>query len=220
MKVKDGYTNEKIIEMCKGVYWRHDLELGDVKITGMDRGQTWRSSILPKRYDGKAVIDIGCADGFYSFYAEQNGAKSVFAFDTVDWPAHKIAAEVLVNNVSFAQMSIYDLHTLISDKFDVAIFMGVIYHLKHPLLGIEQVVNIMNSGGEVYLESLVQVRKDNEGTWMEFLEDNRVNNDPTNWWNPTIDCVLAMMRVAGLTEVRLIDNKYYSNRAFFYGKKQ
>src|SRR3546814_7573965 len=48
----------------------------------------------------------------------------------------RLAAEVHGMDITFQQLSVYDVAAL-AEPFDIVIFMGVLYHLRHPLLALD-----------------------------------------------------------------------------------
>jgi tRNA (mo5U34)-methyltransferase len=93
--------------------------------------------------EGKTVLDIGCWDGFWSFYAERRGAKHVLATDdrTQNWAGSAgllLARELLNSKIETRlDVSIYDLSGL--GRFDVILCMGVWYHLVDAFHAFAQV---------------------------------------------------------------------------------
>ena len=93
---------------------------------------------LPADLTGKTVLDIGCNGGFYSIEMKRRGAARVLGIDfDEDYLAQaRFAAEVTGQDIEFRQMSVYDVGAL-GERFDLVIFMGVLYHLRHPLLALD-----------------------------------------------------------------------------------
>src|SRR5688572_4476279 len=125
--------------------WFHNLDLDGVQTApdhflGDYPQIKWRrfSAALPEDLRGKTVLDIGCNAGFYSIEMKRRGADRVVAidFDEQYLVQAKFAAEVLKVAVEFHKLSVYDVAKL-CEKFDVVIFMGVLYHLRHPLLALD-----------------------------------------------------------------------------------
>ena len=93
---------------------------------------------LPTDLTGKSVLDIGCNGGFYSLELKKRGASRVLAID-LDMRYLKqarFAAEVHGLDIEFRWMSVYDVGSL-GEKFDIVLFMGVLYHLRYPLLALD-----------------------------------------------------------------------------------
>jgi tRNA (mo5U34)-methyltransferase len=214
---RDAFLEEKVTE--PNMLWIQSFDFGSYPIRHIEEAQEWRDSILPKDYTGKTVIDIGCANGYYSVAASQLGAEKVVAID-VDMRNFELSRnfvfEVFENNVQFLNENVLNLVQWDSDQFDIAIFMGVIYHMKNPQAGIEAVAHVLKPSGEMYLETLI-LPGETEKVAL-FLEDSEINNDPSNWWQPSENCVMAMMRTAGLTDVVKLSN-YGTNRGYFFGRK-
>jgi tRNA (mo5U34)-methyltransferase len=123
----------------------------------------------------------------------------------------RFAAEVLGMEIEFRQLSVYDVAQL-REKFDLVIFMGVLYHLRHPLLALDLIRE--HVAGDLLLFQSMQRGSQEVGTltsdydfWetdvfdrpdfprMHFIE-KRYAHDPTNWWIPNRACVEAMLRSA------------------------
>lgn len=83
------------------------------------------------RVDAPAVLELFCADGFYSIYAVQHGAGSAHGIDTdaVEIDKARLAAKLLgVANATFAVADV-----LTSDaRAAVGICAGGLYHLTDP----------------------------------------------------------------------------------------
>src|SRR3954470_9251080 len=112
----------------RGVWTAPDHFLGDyphIKFRNF-------SHAIPAELHGKTVLDIGCNAGFYSIEMKRRGADRVVAvdFDEQYLAQAKFAAEVLDVDIEFQKLSVYDVAKL-GEKFDVVIFMGVLYDLRH-----------------------------------------------------------------------------------------
>src|SRR5581483_2642972 len=100
----------------------------------------WRrfSSVIPDSLEGKSVLDIGCNAGFYAMEMKRRGADRVLGLDTDDeyLEQARFAAGVKGLKIEFLKLSAYDVGQL-GEQFDLVIFMGVLYHLRHPLLALD-----------------------------------------------------------------------------------
>ena len=163
---------------------------------------------------GQRILDIGCNAGFYSFELAKRGAE-VTAIDIdprylrqAEWAAEQFE---LKGRIRFEQASVYDLSAS-TERFDVVWFLGVLYHLRHPLLALDilrevtdrqLVLQTMTMPGESVMETPADLRLDERTEltrhgWpcMAFIE-RELADDPTNWWAPNHACVEAMVRSAG-----------------------
>jgi tRNA (mo5U34)-methyltransferase len=201
--------------------WFHNLDLNGVPTApshflGDYPNVKWRrfSGIIPDRLDGKTVLDIGCNAGFYAMEMKRRGAERVLGLDTDDeyLEQARFAAEVNGLRIEFRKMSAYDVGQL-REKFDLVIFMGVLYHLRHPLLALDLIHE--HVAGDLLLfqsmqrgDSRVDSVDKNYDFWttdqfdspgypkLHFIE-NKYADDPTNWWVPNRACAEAMLRSAG-----------------------
>lgn len=103
---------------------------------------------------GESVIDIGCADGLFALRAEALGAGRIVAVDREEsrglreflLPWFESRIDYRVEN--FLKPARRDF-----SSFDVAIFAGVLYHLRYPMLGLKQVYDLLKPGGVLLLET-------------------------------------------------------------------
>jgi tRNA (mo5U34)-methyltransferase len=203
--------------------WFHNLHLPDGRQTAPEHplgdfpAFKWQQieASLPADLSGARALDIGCNAGFYSFQLAARGAE-VLGLDLDEhylrqgrWAAEQLDPE---GRVEFRQGSVYDLAE-IGERFDVVLFMGVLYHLRYPLLALDLVAEKV--AGSLVLQTLTlpgekptAAPADVEiGERRQLLEPGRpraafveheLAGDPTNWWVPDAACVEAMARSAGL----------------------
>ncbi|HEX2271727.1 MAG TPA: TIGR04290 family methyltransferase [Pyrinomonadaceae bacterium] len=201
--------------------WFHNLDLHGVKTApdhflGDYPNIKWQgfANALPKDLSGQTVLDVGCNAGFYSIQMKLRGADRVVAVDTNDsyLAQARFAAEVSGVEIEFHHLSVYQLRQL-REKFDLVLFLGVLYHLRHPLLALDLlhehtvkdvlVIQSMLRGSE----SVADVKSDYEFWEQQIFHDGRFpqmyfveqrfSGDPTNWWIPNRACLESMLRSAG-----------------------
>ncbi|MBS7700037.1 MULTISPECIES: TIGR04290 family methyltransferase [unclassified Chelatococcus] len=201
--------------------WFHNLDLAGVATApdhflGDYPRTKWKyfADSIPADLTGKSVLDIGCNGGFYSLEMKRRGASRVLGidYDVGYLNQARFAAEVAELDISFERLSVYDVAAL-GERFDVVLFMGVLYHLRHPLLALDlirehvmgelMVFQSMQRGSQA-----VAAVGENHNFWntalfedagfpkMHFIEQ-RYADDPTNWWLPNRACVEAMLRSSG-----------------------
>jgi tRNA (mo5U34)-methyltransferase len=201
--------------------WFHNLDLHGVRTApdhflGDYPALKWRcfSDSVPADLRGKSVLDIGCNAGFYAIEMKRRGADRVVGIDTdEDFLAQaRFAAEVSGAEIELRQLSVYDVG-LLGEKFDLVLFMGILYHLRHPLLALDLihehvaadllVFQSMQRGSEAVepLENDYSFSEtgifDRPGfPRLSFIEE-KYSSDETNWWVPNRACSEAMLRSAG-----------------------
>lgn len=150
------------------ITWYHEFDFGNglkARSTTDDvdyHRQVW--SFIERNLDkvdfrDKTVLDIGCWDGYWSFYAERQGARSVLATDdhSQNWSLNEgvfLAKELLGSSVEVNNnISVYKLETL-KRKFDIIMFLGVYYHLFDPFYALAQIRHCCHSDTIVLIEGV------------------------------------------------------------------
>ncbi len=194
----------------KGVRTAPDHFLGDYPAVKWSRF----AHCLPADLSGKTVLDIGCNAGFYAMEMKRRGAARVLGIDTDDTylAQARFAASVEALDIEFAKLSVYDVAAL-GERFDVVLFIGVFYHLRHPLLALDLVHEHVTRDLLAFqslqrgAEDVAAVAADYD-FWdqahfdapgypkLHFIEAS-YSDDATNWWAPNRACSLAMLRSAG-----------------------
>jgi tRNA (mo5U34)-methyltransferase len=180
--------------------WHQRFELAPGVFTPGVNDITWLldASSFPKDLTGLSVLDIGTTNGAMAFEAERRGSKDVTAVDISDenhYGFRKIA-DLLGSNVKFKQASVYELPEVLERTYDVIIFWGVLYHLRHPLLALDSLRRI--AAGTCYLESAIHSDDNKSGGHMaKFHRLDDLAGDGTNWWSPTVETTEAWCRSAG-----------------------
>jgi len=194
----------------QGVQTAPDHFLGDYPSTKWHNFQ----DAVPKDLTGMTVLDIGCNGGFYSIEMKRRGAKRVLGIDHDEGylAQARFASDVLGMDISFAKMSVYQV-AQIGERFDLVLFMGVFYHLRHPLLALDLLRQHVARDWFVFqsMQRGSRTKPDIEEDYpfwergifdqpgfpkMHFIE-NSYSHDPTNWWIPNRACAEACLRSAG-----------------------
>jgi tRNA (mo5U34)-methyltransferase len=201
--------------------WFHNLSLSGVQTApdhflGDYPAAKWQrfERALPKDLTGMTVLDIGCNGGFYSIQMKLRGASRVLGIDHDNdyLEQARFAAEVLNLDICFDLMSVYEVGQL-REHFDLVLFMGVFYHLRHPLLALDLIRHHVAKDWFIFQSMLRGSRTvpeiaenypfseravfDKRGFPKLHFIENSYSDDPTNWWIPNRACAEALLRSAG-----------------------
>ena len=191
--------------------WYHTIDLGNGIVTqGIDDTPVRLGQVqLPSSLRGKTVLDIGAWDGFFSFESERRGAARVVAADYYSWhgsgwgakAGFQLAREALGSKVEDVDIDVMDIAPERLGTFDIVLFLGVLYHLRHPLLAIEKIAAVTRE--MLILETVVDLVGLGRPA-MAFYPGRELNADPTNWWGPNQEAVIGMLKYAGFEEVQVV----------------
>lgn len=213
--------------------WFHNIDLHGVATApshflGDYPGVKWRrfAHAIPEDLTGKSVLDIGCNAGYYSIEMKRRGAARVLSLDSD--PGYlaqaRFAAEVSGFNIECRLMSVYDIGAL-RERFDIVLFLGVLYHLRHPLLALDLIHE--HAVRDVLIFQSMQRGSNrtkavatNYDFWtashfddpdypkLHFVE-HEYADDWTNWWIPNRACSEAMLRSAGFEIIARPEEEVY-----------
>jgi tRNA (mo5U34)-methyltransferase len=213
--------------------WFHNMTLRGVRTApehflGDYPSLKWRDfqHAIPSDLSGKTVLDVGCNGGFYSIEMKRRGASRVVGIDSdPQYLAQaRFAAEVCEADIEFHQLDVYNVAQL-NEQFDIVLFMGVLYHLRHPLLALDLLYQHVVKDVLVF-QSLLRGPREvtpiaenypfaetevfaTHGYPVMYFVEKRYADDPTNWWIPNRACAEAMLRSAGFVIVDHPEEEVY-----------
>jgi SAM-dependent methyltransferase len=158
---------------------------------------------LPPRLNGASLIDIGTTNGGGAFIAERRGAERVVAVDI--YPQDRFGFDrlsaALGARVTFQQGTIYQLPQILDDEqFDEVLFLGVLYHLRHPLLALDSLRRLTRH--HLYLETAIW--GDPSGPPMaRYFRRDELAGDSSNWFAPNLSCLIDWVESSGFVVDRV-----------------
>jgi tRNA (mo5U34)-methyltransferase len=196
------------------IRWFHHIDLGHGLVTPGegDCRAILKTLRLPDSLAGLTVLDIGAWDGFFSFECERRGAKRVLATDSVCWSGSgsgpgwgtkagfDLAKRALGSQVEELKIDVMDLTPERVGRFDLVLFLGVLYHLRHLLLGLERVAGVTAPGGCAVVETFLDLMGLRRPA-AAFYPGAELAKDPTNWWGPNPGAVEGLLHSAGFNRV-------------------
>jgi tRNA (mo5U34)-methyltransferase len=197
-------------------YWFLEIDLGNGIVTpgwSNPKQEKLPQFGLPDDMSGMRVLDIGCAEGFFSFEAERRGAREVIAIDAFPESIRRfnICRTALDSSVNGVLASVYDVDRARFGTFDLVMFFGVLYHLRHPLLALEKVAAV--TAGTLLLQTRTFKAPALANEPVARFYPNGVQSgppgapihDPSVFWEPNETCVREMLLHVGFSNIeRLI----------------
>lgn len=240
-KDKEDKIISKINELAP---WFHNIELANGIFTNpksdypLDRWKIVEPE-LPASLDNKICLDVGCSSGFFSFKLRGKGAKKVVGIDggeqALAIDQAKFAKDVLeMDRIDFRKLNVYDVDQL-NIQFDYTLFLGVFYHLRHPLLALDKLRKVTKEKmifqtitsrieekdkreEEYKLRPLefenLALRSDQfykSGYPKLYFVENMLDGDISNKWLPNVEGITAMLRSSGfkIEKIHTLDHEVF-----------
>lgn len=199
--------------------WWHEIEVAPGIVTPGDDSNRMKLPILdrigfPRDMRGLRALDLGCSDGFFSFEMEKRGAN-VVAVDFVpeEYTGFAVARKILDSSVEYRMDNVYNLAPESYGSFDIVLFMGVLYHLRNPLGGLDAIRAVIRDGGQMFVGTMMidEHFQLPDGTvtslaalnpvlnevpiWQAYPRDS-LNGDFTNTFAPNRQALIAALEEA------------------------
>jgi tRNA (mo5U34)-methyltransferase len=196
-----------IQDELKKINWFHQIDLGNgVTTPGVDDSKSKLDQVrLPADLSGKTVLDIGAWDGFFSFECERRGARRVVALDGGVWRVDSIgkagfefARQVLNSKVEDVEMEVSEISVDRLGRFDLVLFLGVLYHLPDPVGAFLKVASV--AAHDIIVETHVDLMEIATPA-MAFYPFEECAKDGSNWCGPNKAAVEAMLKLAGFQTI-------------------
>jgi tRNA (mo5U34)-methyltransferase len=170
--------------------WRSDL-----------KWQRLKNEIAPLRH--RAVLDVGCGNGYYALRMLGSGARLVIGIEpTLLYVCQFLAIQQLLS-VEFVHVLPLRIQELPPESraFDTTFSMGVLYHQRDPLEHMQQLSNTLRPGGELVMETLIL-----PGTESAIrVPDSRYARMRNIWHLPTVAALEDWLTQAGFCNIRTVD---------------
>jgi tRNA (mo5U34)-methyltransferase len=162
---------------------------------------------LAEDLKGKRILDIGPWDGYYTFEMERRGAE-VVAIDYADLDTFRELHRALNSQARYLRLDVYELDPAKIGTFDIVLCLGVLYHLKHPLLALEKICAVTRDvcivdtfviDGETWQQDIRSPLP-----YVEFYETDELGGQVDNWSGPTVTAVEALIRAAGFARADVL----------------
>ncbi len=207
-------------------FWYHRIELPGGVVTSGENPVDAAAYRVPADLTGLRVLDVGAWDGYWTFEALKRGAREAVAIDDFSdylghlkpedrhaWKSFDLCREALgysEERCKRIEISLYDItEEKLGGRFDLVFCFGTLYHLRHPLLGLDKLSSVCD--GQIIVESQTcddfsayrgGLGRGYPGKQMvaEFFPTNELAGNVTNWWAPTLTCLAGLTFAAGFTQ--------------------
>jgi tRNA (mo5U34)-methyltransferase len=217
---------ELIASRIKSINWFHRIDLGHGIVTPGDDDSPRKLAELrfPEDLRGKTFLDIGAFDGFFSFEAERRGATRVLATDSHVWQgkvpgkskAGFLVARALLNSkVEDMEIEPVNISPQTVGMWDVVLFAGVLYHMRHPMLVLERAASVTK---ELLIVETATDLEFMSRPAIAFYPGTELNRDETNWSGVNTPALEAMLRHCGFPHLTIVHTKPLYRRFLAAGK--
>jgi len=193
-------------------YWFHKIDLGSGLVTpGWSEPAVEKLPYfgLPEDLSGMRVLDIGCAEGYFSFEAERRGASEVIGIDSFPDSVRRfnICRDALGARAQAYLTNVYDLGRRGFGTFDLVLYYGVNYHLRNPILALERIFSVCSGTILMQSDSFEDPALGDRAASLFHpfgIESGPADNrqrDPTVFWVPNAACVRAMLEHVGFVDI-------------------
>jgi tRNA (mo5U34)-methyltransferase len=170
---------------------------------------------------GKTLLDVGANNGYFSVEASRRGAGRVLALERGGWDGAGFQQFDLVRRhlgpaIEAVYCDVMHLRSVALGTFDVVLFLGVLYHLRHPLYALEMLAETTRE--QLVVETHIDA-DDQPRPAMVFYPSDELAGDASNWWGPNVPCVCAMLRTVGFRRVEYSPHPRAPDRGFFHAFK-
>lgn len=218
------------IDLGNGIYTKTESVMGEPVDHPASPWQTI-GKLLPRDLTGKTLLDVGCNAGFYSVEAKRRGAERVLGVDGQRQHVRQglFVRKVLGLDVEFRRLNVYELSPRNVGQFDITLALGLLYHLKHPILALENLYRVTKE--LLVIETAIMPANQMPASFpysfgaaeatlhpLAYVENSPGAKEQVyNWFLPGVNALIAMLRNAGFAEVELVEEK--SDRAVVVCRK-
>jgi tRNA (mo5U34)-methyltransferase len=177
--------------------------------------------LLPRDLTGMTLLDVGCNAGFYAFEAKRRGATRVLGVDGQRQHVRQglFVRKALGLEVEFRRLNVYELSPRVVGQFDITLALGLLYHLKHPILALENLYRVTKE--LLVIETAIMPPAATPKSFaysfgamktilhpLAYVENPPESKEQVfNWFLPGVEALTALLRNAGFAEVELIEEK-------------
>ena len=218
--------NGELQDKVDGLAWYHSVDFGNgIVSNGRKDHKTCVAEVdVVFKHDisGKSVLDIGAWSGLFSFEASKRGASRVLSTDSFAWqklggkPGYDFAKKIIAPDVEELEVDIMDISADDIGHFEVVLFLGVLYHMRHPLLALDKVSSVCSE--HLIIETHMGCNHLSYPA-AEFYPKDELGDDPSNWWGFNRPAIVGMLEDVGFSKVEFVQHPispWSETRGFFH----
>jgi tRNA (mo5U34)-methyltransferase len=195
---------------------------------------------MPQRLDGLRVLDIAPWNGYFGFECLRRGAAELVSLgpDDPEVTGYNKTRDLLeIENCRYVRASVYDLSPEKHGQFDVVLFLGLIYHLRHPLLALDLIFDVALK--RLYVDSpiinnvifdktvtddqrekLLLAGKVMHELPLTYFTKGAETGDPYNWFMPNKLAFIHFIESAGFTKDSYFDDGGWASMSATKNKRE
>src|ERR1043165_5065169 len=226
-------TREEILSELERLQpWFHRIDLGGGLYTKTESvmgepldhpAGPWETigKCIPEDLTGKSVLDVGCNAGFYAVEAKRRGARRVLGVDGQRQHVRQavFVRKVLGLDIEYRRMNVYELTRRRVGEFDITLALGLIYHLKHLVLALENLYEVTRELLVVETAILPPERTPESFAHplgrdlmrlhpLAYVENPHAAKEQVfNWFLPGVEALTALLRNTGSDAVEVSEGK-------------
>lgn len=208
--IRDDLTEKQQVDLLSTLQTFHPWRKGPFNLFGIEIETEWHSDWKWQRLighitplDRRAVLDIGCGNGYHCWRMRGAGAKLVVGVD----PLALNALQFQLIKKLYGPAPVYVLPLGIEALpaemrcFDTVFSMGVLYHRRSPIDHLLDLRDCLQPGGELVLETLIIDGRQGE----VLVPEGRYAKMRNVWFIPSVDTLLLWLRRCGFKNSRVVD---------------
>lgn len=202
---------EGLLGRIKSYHWFHSINLGEGIVTPgiktrIEISREADAIFGPISLHNRSVVDIGAWNGCFTVEAKRRGANRILAIDADAWVdpgvRGKETFDLVMSRLGIdVETQLIDIQTASADTighWQVALFLGVFYHLFDPIAALKCLAAITEE--VLVLETHLELQ-DVEKPAMAFYPGSELSGDASNWWAPNRAAVEALLKTVGFPRV-------------------
>jgi tRNA (mo5U34)-methyltransferase len=183
---------------------------GPFDLFGIQIDSEWNSALKWHRVAGHLaplkdckILDVGCSNGYYLFRMVSQSPKVLLGIEPYAVYYYQFQAlQHFLNlpRIYCLPLKLEALHG-VGHWFDTVFCMGILYHRRSPLDTLERLKNLMRSGGQLILETLI-IEGDHD---MALFPRDRYACMRNVFFIPTNRCLHSWLARCGFKNIHCVD---------------